>query len=301
MTSVAIRRPETHESTNTVGFHRNANGILVSPGTVQHCNEEYDSAHFDMLVGMQRDHFWYRGRHRFLLHAVRQYCQRQPQNHTGMSAIDMGGGCGGWLRYLSNHRPSQFDELALGDSSLRALELARPIVGGVVDRYQIDLKQLPWQRRWDTVFLLDVLEHLPHDGQILREISKTLRPGGLLFVTTPALDFFWSYNDELVHHVRRYTRRDYTQLAHQAGLEVCRTRYFMTLLSPLLLLSRLKPPAIAQMSAAEIAEHQRRTHRVPAFPVNQVLSFIFGMETPLSHWLPLPWGTSVLAVLRKPD
>ncbi|HUS39500.1 MAG TPA: hypothetical protein VMX74_08620, partial [Pirellulales bacterium] len=63
----------------------------------------------------------------------------------------------------------------------------------------------------------------------------------------------------------------------------------------------LKPPAIAQMSAAEIAEHQRRTHRVPAFPVNQVLSFIFGMETPLSHWLPLPWGTSVLAVLRKPD
>ena len=34
--------------------------------------------------------------------------------------------------------------------------------------------------------------------------KKALKSGGLLFVTAPAFRQFWSYNDELVHHLRRY-------------------------------------------------------------------------------------------------
>jgi hypothetical protein len=30
------------------------------------------------------------------------------------------------------------------------------------------------------------------------------------------------------------------------------------------------------------------------------LAAIFSAETPLGAWLPFPWGTSVLAVLRRP-
>jgi hypothetical protein len=43
-----------------------------------------------------------------------------------------------------------------------------------------------------------------------------------------------------------------------------------------------------------------KTHRVPAAPVNALLSLAFCCETPLGHLLPFPWGTSILAVLRKP-
>jgi SAM-dependent methyltransferase len=301
MTSVAIQRPNAIKSPTSESFRQNAKGIYVVPQMVRHRDEEYDASHFDMLLEMQRDHFWYRGRHRFLLHAVRKHCGKISSTSGAGSAIDMGGGCGGWLQYLQQRAPSLFDRLAIGDSSVHALELAGSVVGPDVDRYQIDLAQLPWQNRWDVAFLLDVLEHIPDDVDVLREITHTLRPGGRLFVTTPALDFFWSYNDELVHHVRRYTRRDFSRLAAESGLVLHQTRYFMTFLSPLLLLSRLKSPVIADMSREQIVEHQCRTHRVPPAPINNLLSFIFSLETPLGHWCPMPWGTSVLAVFRKPD
>ena len=51
-----------------------------------------------------------------------------------LQAIDMGGGCGGWLAYLHARAPGMLQQLALGDSSLRALTLAGPVVGGIAAR-----------------------------------------------------------------------------------------------------------------------------------------------------------------------
>jgi SAM-dependent methyltransferase len=192
-------------------------------------------------------------------------------------------------------------ELALGDSSIRALDYAAQVLPPEVSRYQIDLLQLEWNNRWDIAFLLDVLEHIPTDEQALRQIHAALAPGGLLFITTPALQCFWSWNDEAVHHVRRYSKADYRRLASTCGYELVDVRYFMFFLSPLLLASRwLGRSRVDQMSDAERSELLARMHRVPRPLVNRVLGTIFAAETPLGHLLPFPWGTSVLAILRKP-
>jgi 2-polyprenyl-3-methyl-5-hydroxy-6-metoxy-1,4-benzoquinol methylase len=217
-----------------------------------------------------------------------------------LRAIDLGGGCGGWISYLRNRLPNGFSELALADSSLHALEMARPVVGEDINCYQIDLLRLGWQDRWDIAFLLDVLEHIPEDLAALRQVAAALRPGGLLFVTTPALKFFWSYNDDMAHHVRRYSRKDFVHLAQEAKLDLRMTRYFMFFLSPLLWASRLRQPNLASMNEQEIHALACRTHRVPATPINRALRFIFEMETPLGLWMPFPWGTSILAVFQKP-
>src|SRR5688572_30410958 len=47
-------------------------GIYQPPTPVEHRDEEYPSEGFDALAAMQRDHFWYRGRHRFILHFTRR-------------------------------------------------------------------------------------------------------------------------------------------------------------------------------------------------------------------------------------
>ncbi len=281
---------------------RTETGILLPERPVQHRDEEYDPAGFDVLRDMQQRHFWYKGRHRFLLHAVRSVVRSFSRDRRdSLNALDLGGGCGGWLAYLLGREPHLFSQVALADSSLRALEYARGVVGANVKRYQIDVLRLPWTAQWDAVFLLDVLEHIPQDVDVLMQIHKALRPGGYLFVTTPAFNAFWSYNDDLAHHVRRYVRRDFVQLAAAAGLQLIRTRYFMFFLSPLLLLSRLRRPKIASMTSEQIQAHLLKTHRVPARPINSVLHFIFGLETPLGCWLPFPWGTSILGVFRKAD
>ena len=262
---------------------------------VVHRNEEYDAENYSQLLRMQREHFWYRGRHRFLLRAVDAEVRTR-----GGSAVDLGGGCGGWVAYLHEHRPALFGELALADSSLEALTLAGSEVGAFAERHQADLYDLGWRERWDAIFLLDVLEHLHDDVAVLRQIETALRPGGLLFVTTPALPFFHSYNDELVHHLRRYTRADFERLAIASKLILRRSRYFMFFLSPLVLARRWFAPNVETMSETDIRELLARTHAVPPAVINQPLRLIFSLETPLGWHLPFPWGTSILGVFEKP-
>ena len=48
-------------------------------------------------------------------------------------------------------------------------------------------------------------------------------------------------------------------------------------------------------------EQAARMHRLPPSPINASLTAIFGSETPLGHLLSFPWGTSLLAVLQKPE
>ena len=63
-------------------------GIHLSPIPVRHRDEEYEEGGFETLRDMQERHFWYRGRHRFLLAAVNRYL---PQPEQSLSAIDLGG------------------------------------------------------------------------------------------------------------------------------------------------------------------------------------------------------------------
>jgi len=274
-------------------------GIFVPRRRPRHRNDEYDEHGFEVLIRMQRDHFWYRGRHKLLLNVLKKEISQCVGEANDLHAIDMGGGCGGWLEYLHAHDAGMFQQLALGDSSMRALSLAGTVVGSFATRYQIDLLDLPWLEEWDIVFLLDVLEHIPDHIEVLRQIFRSMRPGGLLFVTTPALKFFWTYNDELVHHQRRYCRQDFRILAERAGLELLRTDYFMFFLSPALLLSRIlfRPPTSA--TPEQRREHQARRHRIPAQPMNRLLAIVFSIEASMVNSVCFPWGTSILAVFRR--
>jgi len=179
-----------------------------------------------------------------------------------------------------------------------ALTLAASVLPPNAQRYQIDLMQLHMREQWDAAFLLDVIEHLPDDLQALVQAREALKPGGYLFVTTPAFPQFWSYNDDMGNHLRRYRRGDFERLAQQSGLTLCDARYFMFFLSPLYVLSRIKPH-LTTLTAAQKRELLFKQHQVPPAPVNRMLSAIFAAETPLGYCLRFPWGTSILGVFKK--
>jgi SAM-dependent methyltransferase len=245
---------------------------------------------------MQQDHFWYRGRHRLLLDVARQHLTITPPPRL----IDLGGGCGGWVAYLAQHQPFPIGELALADSSRTALDLAAGVLPKEIKKYQIDLLDLSWQAPWDGAFLLDVLEHIPDHRSALRQIHQALVPGGVLIITVPALQAFWSWNDELSHHQRRYSKPSLVNLARGCGFRVREARYFMFFLSPLLLASRLMTSSRARkLSAQERTALANRMHDLPNPLVNEVLSWIFGLENRVGSRVRFPWGTSLLAVLEK--
>ncbi len=276
-------------------------GTWAPPVPPVHRDADYDSSGFESLRAMQGRHFWYRGRHRFLLHFTHAIARTLGRRGVRPSAVDLGGGCGGWVQYLSAHAGGDFSEIALADSSPAALALAASEIPASSRRYHIDLLNLQWTHRWDVAFLLDVLEHIDDDEAVFAEIRRAIAPGGYLVVTTPALERFRTNVDNMTHHVRRYSRADFGRLAQRTGFELTASRYFMFLLSPLLWIARFNTPDPASMTPPEIRAYLDRTHRTPAAPLNSALSLVFAAETPLGAWLPFPWGTSILAVLRRPQ
>jgi len=269
---------------------------------VIHRDHEYDSRLLPLLRRMQKRHFWYHGRHRFLLEAVHRRL-RCAANHAGAyHVVDLGGGCGGWLDYLLGRKKFAVSDVVLADSSVAALSLASECLPVQVERCQVDLMDLPWSRRWDLAFLLDVLEHLPDQEAVLAQVRKALLPGGLLFVTVPALSGLWTWNDDVCRHLRRYRRRDFSRLAGDCGFELLDARYFMFILSPLLLGSRFAAGFRIKFKTEEQRnELAVRMHSIPHPIVNGVLTTAFAAETPLGHNVRFPWGSSLLAVLRRPD
>jgi SAM-dependent methyltransferase len=269
---------------------------------VTHCDDEYDSRTFALLREMQSAHFWYRGRHRFLLHAVRGALRERDSGGAPSRIIDLGGGCGGWIEYLLARARFPISEIALADSSELALELADQCLPSYVDRIAVDLIDLPWRARWDVAFMLDVLEHIPDHARALGQAQDALAPGGLLFVTVPALAQFWSWNDEFCRHQRRYSRQELIGLAESCGFVVKDARYFQFFLSPLLLLSRFAASSRARaMTPAQRRSLAFKMHAVPHPLVNTALGAIFACETPLGYQVSFPWGTSLMAVLERSD
>ena len=80
---------------------------------------------------------------------------------------------------------------------------------------------------FDRVIAAEVLEHIPADQQALAEITRVLRPGGLLAVTVPAWlpeRICWRLSDDYHNtpggHVRIYTRAEMEAKLAAAGLRV---------------------------------------------------------------------------------
>lgn len=82
------------------------------------------------------------------------------------------------------------------------------------------------ENRFDTVFCLDVLNHVPDDQATMPEIAKVLVPGGRLILTVPAAPFMLGLRDRTLGHLRRYTKQSITELLERHGLRVQLVRYW---------------------------------------------------------------------------
>jgi len=79
---------------------------------------------------------------------------------------------------------------------------------------------------FDSVVMVNVLEHIENDVALLSRIFEILRPTGTLCIFVPAHYFLFSAYDRLVGHYRRYELPDLSSKLVRAGFEVTRATYF---------------------------------------------------------------------------
>jgi SAM-dependent methyltransferase len=83
-------------------------------------------------------------------------------------------------------------------------------------------------RKFDSVVLINVLEHIDDDADALAELRKVLKPGGRLCVFVPAFEGLYSDFDRRIGHRRRYRRSRLVSTFDRAGLGVIEARYVNT-------------------------------------------------------------------------
>ncbi len=147
---------------------------------------------------------------------------------------------------------------------------------------------------FDLAVSLDVIEHLDDDLAALRELRRTVAPGGALLVTVPAYQWLWSGHDEINHHHRRYTRRSLQRVASQAGWNQVHTTYFNSLLLPIAIVLRV----LDRVNRAKTTESSLDLW-IPPAPVNWLLERPLALEAALiARGGRIPAGLSLLAVFR---
>ncbi|MDG0025746.1 class I SAM-dependent methyltransferase [Trinickia sp. Y13] len=234
------------------------------------------------MADTELEHWWFRGRRDILCSILRQL-KLTPQTRV----LEVGSGTGGNLELLA-----EFGSVSGLEMDADALAMSVERTSG---RFDIRRGRCPddipfHDGTFDLICFLDCLEHISDDVGTLRRMHALLAPGGSIVLTVPAYQWLWSAHDEFLHHRRRYDRASLTRCAHAAGYRIERITYFNTLLFPLAVAARLCDRLLRRGRSSGDA--------VPAEPLNAVLYGIFKSE---SSWLArygLPFGVSLLAVLK---
>ncbi len=80
--------------------------------------------------------------------------------------------------------------------------------------------------RFDTVFALNVVEHIFDDRQALANCHKMLKPGGNVVILVPAYQWLFNNFDRELEHYRRYTRKKLASLFRGSGFNIIHSQYF---------------------------------------------------------------------------
>src|SRR5262249_29477295 len=123
---------------------------------------------------------------------------------NGRTVLDIGCGAGALLADLAERN---FNCVGL-ESSTQAAQVARAVNSG---KRNVSIVTEPgdnWQKKFDVLLALEVLEHISEDHKALETWLSWLKPGGLVVVSVPSHMRKWSVSDEWAGHVRRYERED---------------------------------------------------------------------------------------------
>ena len=175
------------------------------------CNASVDR---DLAILARADRYneWLRG-------MVLPYCRG--------SLLEIGAGIG-------NHSPfflARCEPCVLSDSVEKYCKILQDRFGAEqrvrIQRFVLgERAPADWTNKFDTIVLMNVLEHIADDVAAVRELAACLRPGGRLVMVLPACRWLKGSLDAAFGHYRRYDRQAVRGLAASSGLVVERNRFF---------------------------------------------------------------------------
>lgn len=80
--------------------------------------------------------------------------------------------------------------------------------------------------KFDSIFALNIVEHVENDLLSIQNCRKLLRTNGNLIILVPAYPLLYNRFDKELEHYRRYTKSKLEKLLITADFEIIKTQYF---------------------------------------------------------------------------
>jgi SAM-dependent methyltransferase len=154
------------------------------------------------------------------------------KTHCGGKILEIGSGIGN----ISQFFIKEGAEISLSDIEANYFPQLQEKFGGNKNLKGIQLLDLSDKNleknypeligAFDTIFALNVVEHIPDHEQAMKNTLKMLKKGGKVVILVPA--FQWLYNgfDKQLDHQRRYTQESLRNLLEGNGFDVIHAQYF---------------------------------------------------------------------------
>ena len=229
-----------------------------------------------------------------------------PSGPSIARVLDVGCGTGAMSPVLRQH-----GRLFSTDAYVPALQVVaerEPVEARTVP-IAADLLALPFEAAsFALIGCFDVLYHrsVPAVPDAVRELHRVCAPGGWLVITDSAFAALRSSHDVATHAARRFRLKELSRELEAGGFSVVHATYFHTLLFPAALTVRLAKRLVH--GAPDLAADGGSGGDVPArsdlAPVagwlNSSLSSLYRLEAPLAVRFQMPFGSSVVALARRP-
>src|SRR4051794_38804112 len=243
-----------------------------------------DACLYDELHRVEQTHWWFRARRHIVWSLVGRYVPGLAIQR--LRVCELGCGTGGNIAPLADTH-----DVVGVECSPHALAYARRSLANCF-RYgklphDIDLPP----QSFDVVLMTDVLEHIEDDRASAKVAISLLRQGGVLVATVPAYQWLYSPRDAQHHHFRRYGKKQFAKLWPTAACKIELLSYYNTLLFPIAAAARLGSKFSKRESSGDLT--------LPPKWINEHLTGIMRCELNLLGRVPMPFGLSLIAVLRK--
>jgi SAM-dependent methyltransferase len=237
---------------------------------------------YQIMHELEMGHWWFCGRRQVLIDLLMRHLPLASRPRL----LDLGCGTGGNIGALA-----RLGDVIGIEPDPSAVALARTRGGAVFCR--ATGTALPFAAgSFDGVIASDVLEHIGEDVSAVAEISRVLRPGGLLVFSVPAHPWLFAHHDAALLHHRRYTRQSIQRVIRRGGLTIRWLSFWNTILFPIVCAYRL----IGKLRGDTGVQSDIRT--TPRL-LNETLASVLHAEARVLRHTRLPWGVSLVGVATR--
>jgi SAM-dependent methyltransferase len=179
------------------------------------------------------------------------------------------------------------------DTSELALEFCRK--RGLENLFCGQLSEFPKDRyKIDAITMLDVVEHIPDDASVIKDVFNLLPSGGYYIMTVPAYQWLWSKHDEVHMHYRRYTKKRINQIITDEGFKI----EFSSYMNSFLLLPAVLKRFLDRFKSKAENEYKPVDEVSPM--LNSIFDFVYKFEANILRFVRIPFGLSIITIAQKP-